>query len=412
MNVYRWWGLLAGYVDVEVRGRHPERFINMAVYNGMVLWDVRRTQNAFYLKMSIPSFLAIRPVAHATACRVHVTGRHGMPFRLQSLRRAGAMSWGVVAFVVLLYVLSSVVWSVQVTGTTSLDPAVIRAAAYANGLRPGTWKFGLDLPAINREILLAIPKLAWAAVEIRGGVAIVHVLERATVPPQLLSDYDQPADLVADEAAVIEEIITAMGTPMVKKGDVVSPGQVLIKGMVGQNLYDQWAKGWLGQVPAPVPVPVRATGIVRGRVWRVSTVYIPFVRRQSYLTGRIAREYLLNIRGHKFIIKATHGTGFERFVQEEHKLALAGGRNSDPPIELTIITYRELAVREEHISPEEAQAQAERLAQTMAAVSIGPDARIVKMDVRPGGQDRSGATYEISIETVESLGVLETHSSP
>jgi len=412
MNVYRWWGMVAGYVDVVVHGRYPERFINMAIYNGMVLWDVRRSREAVYMKMSIPSFLAVRPLARATHCRVHVTGRHGMPFRVQSMRRAGAMSWGVAGFFVVLYVLSSVIWSVHVAGLVTLDPDVVLEAAYTHGLRAGTWKFGLDLAEINRELLLDIPQLAWAGVEIRGSVAIVHVLERAMVPPELLGNYARPADLVADRPAVVEEIVTAMGTPMVKKGDVVEPGQVLIKGMVGQQLYELWAKGWLGQVPAPVPRAVRAQGIVRGRVWYTFTVYIPFDQKQSDLTGRISREYLLNIRGQQFIIKPSYSTRFDRYVQQERKLVLAAGRNNNLPIELSIITYRELASRGVHVTLDEAQAEARRLGQRLAAESAGPGAVIVKVDTRQAGQDEAGVTYEIVVETVESLGVLQVSTFP
>lgn len=72
------------------------------------------------------------------------------------------------------------------------------------------------------------PAIAWVGVEVKGAKATVRVAEKKLPVP----GYTNPAHVVARKAGLIRELLVLEGQPLVREGDTVLPGQVLISGEV------------------------------------------------------------------------------------------------------------------------------------------------------------------------------------
>ena len=96
------------------------------------------------------------------------------------------------------------------------------------GLRIGTWIPTLDTDAVESRLLLCSEDVAWVSVNLRGTVARVQV--RPLLKPQ--SAFDKtPSNLVAACDGVIDSVKLIAGSVVVKPGELVRQGQLLVSGV-------------------------------------------------------------------------------------------------------------------------------------------------------------------------------------
>lgn len=89
---------------------------------------------------------------------------------------------------------------------------------------------GLDLREIRQTVLLKLEDLSFIAINIKGSKAYVEVTE-ATGKPEMV-DTDTPCNLIATKAGVIVRTEITQGFGLVRAGDAVEAGDMLVSGMV------------------------------------------------------------------------------------------------------------------------------------------------------------------------------------
>ena len=136
--------------------------------------------------------------------------------------------------VFLVYLLSGVVWDVRVSGNTLLSEEDVREYLASCDLRAGTRWRRLSISRVETELLSEYPEIAWVAVNRRGTVAYVEIVEReGKENGEAALGY---RNIVAAADAVIEEITVKKGVAAVKVGDVVRRGDILISGVLPEEL--------------------------------------------------------------------------------------------------------------------------------------------------------------------------------
>ncbi|QZA32240.1 sporulation protein YqfD [Hydrogenibacillus sp. N12] len=261
----RLWG---AYAEVRLIGDRSAvgRFLTR-VAAALPLWDVRESEDGLRIVVRAGDVKKLRRPAREAGVRVRIAGRRGGAFWISGLLRRPGIIAGVFLFFALLAVLSNLIWFVDVAGVTGEEAEAVREAAAALGLKPGRPASHLPEPAaIERALKARLPWAAWVGVE-RTGVrvtitAVPHtVREKDAVPP--------PRHLVADRKAVIVDYVVARGRPVVRRGEVVEPGQVLVSGLIG---------------PPDRALAVAADGKVYGEVWY--DVQVTVTRKRALFTTR------------------------------------------------------------------------------------------------------------------------------
>ena len=74
------WNYLKGYVIIKVSGFSTERFINMASYRGIYIWDMKTYDGYIYIKVSLSGFKLLKECARKTGCKFEIVNRCGLPF--------------------------------------------------------------------------------------------------------------------------------------------------------------------------------------------------------------------------------------------------------------------------------------------------------------------------------------------
>ena len=379
---------IKGYVTVTVRGKRFERFLNMAVREGVRIWNIRRVgMEVCRCDIMIAEFARLRPLLKETGCRVHVEERSGFPFWLLRLRRRAGLAIGAILFIFGLYMLSTFVWSVEVTGTRNMSPQKVIAAAEKIGIKEGAWKVKLKEPLVLRkELQSLLPEAEWVGVTIQGTRVILQVVEKdePAKPP-----VTGPRNLVAKKRAVIHTILPEAGQSKVAVNQLVEKGQVLISGIIGNEERQQ---------------VVSARGTVKGEVWYVSNVSVPLAQTHLRLTGeKLSRHHLL-VGPYAVQVWPLARHEFAQYESEE-KRYFPGYAGYTLPIGWKQVTQAEVAPTKRELTVEEATEQAKRFARADVLRMAGKEAVIREEKVLHATSENGKVYVSIHFSVIEEIAV-------
>lgn len=219
-----------GYVYVKIKGYSPERFINLCSSRKLLLWNIRKIEDGYAFFISVSAFKQLRPIARKTNTRPIIIKRYGMPFYLNKYKRRKGLLLGIVAFFYILYILSQFIWNIGVSGQyTHTEEAIIK---YLNSINVsvGTRKRNINCQKIEELIRKKYVDIGWVSAEIKGTRLLLKITE--TNMPAPYEVRDKPSHIIATRDGKITSIITRVGTPLVKAGDEVKKGDILVSGII------------------------------------------------------------------------------------------------------------------------------------------------------------------------------------
>lgn len=378
-----------GYVTVTVRGKRFERFLNLAVREGVRIWNIRRVgTETCRCDIVISDYFRLRPLMRETGCRLHVETRGGFPFWLLRLRRRAGLAIGAILFFVGLYMLSSFVWSVEVTGTKMMSPQQVLAAAEQIGIKEGAWKVKLKEPLVlKRELENLLPQAEWVGVTIQGTKVTLQVVEKQEpVKPQPTG----PRNLVAKKRAMIHTILPEAGRSQVRVNQLVEKGQVLISGIIGNETRQQ---------------AVSARGTVKGEVWYISNVSVPLAQNDFRLTGERYEEHHLLVGPYAVQVWPwKKEQTFQQFESEE-KRYIPEYAGFSSPLGWKLITQSEVVPTKRELTVEEATEQAMRFAREDILHKAGTDAVIRAEKVLHSTSENGKVYVSIHFSVIEEIAV-------
>lgn len=377
---------LRGYVRIQIRGKGCERLINPMMEKGFSIWDIQAAgEERLELFILIKDFFKLRPLLKRTGCRMHVLERYGLPFFMDRLGRRKIFFGGMAAFILGLYVLTSIVWQVTVEGNDRISEAEILQAASKQGIHTFQWKFKLKkTEELSREIQGLLPNAAWVGVEIRGTHLTIKVVE-ATIPDR--KPPMNPRNLVASKNALVTEILSDKGKPMVKPNTYVRKGDVLISGTIGDEQNSQ---------------VVVANGKVRGIVWYTSLIEAPLTKTFRVFTGEaVNRNYL--VFGTKALQVSGYGkTKFEHFETIPERKTLAW-RSFSLPLGWLHEKVREVHIVEEPTSAANAKKAGIEQARAKLLAAAGDSARLAGEKILHEKTENGKIYIEVHFEVEENI---------
>ncbi len=262
MNPLQW---LLGYADVSVSAAEAAPFLELCRCHGYVYGKFRvSSDGGIALRMARPTAHAAMADAEACGWCCTVTRRGGLPTVCAWCGRRAGLVMGMCLCVALLIASQFFVWDVRVSGIDLLTERDVEEALASCGFGVGSSLVGFRADRLENRTLLADDRLSWISVNMRGTVAYVQIREakRADDPPS-----DAPANVVAARGGTVEWIELDSGNVLVKAGDMVGVGELLVSG-----LYDSITHGLM---------VTRAEAKVYARTAHEFTVEIPLTYEQK-----------------------------------------------------------------------------------------------------------------------------------
>ena len=248
--------VVSNQVRCLVTGEETLRFVNLCRNNGIELRHLVRRENAIQMEIDAENFKKLRPLVRKTHVKIHILNRHGPAFFFYRHKRRWWFLLGMTVFAGMIYMLSLFVWQIDIDGNRKYTDALILQALAQMDVKTGCRKSEIDLPKIEEELRIMYNEITWVSasiagtklqIELRegdlkisgssgggqtGNVKRVENRENNPKTQNGESETDLPANLVADEDAIITNLVVRRGTVAVRYGDEVKKGDVLIEGQV------------------------------------------------------------------------------------------------------------------------------------------------------------------------------------
>ena len=248
--------VVSNQVRCLVTGEETLRFVNLCRNNGIELRHLVRRENAIQMEIDAENFKKLRPLVRKTHVKIHILNRHGPAFFFYRHKRRWWFLLGMTVFAGMIYMLSLFVWQIDIDGNRKYTDALILQALAQMDVKTGCRKSEIDLPKIEEELRIMYNEITWVSasiagtklqIELRegdlklsgssgggqtGNVKRVENRENNPKTQNGESETDLPANLVADEDAIITNLVVRRGTVAVRYGDEVKKGDVLIEGKV------------------------------------------------------------------------------------------------------------------------------------------------------------------------------------
>lgn len=221
---------LFGYINFRAYGGLSDRFLNLCTQNSIPLWNMSNVKGNITATTTVEGYLAIRKPAQKSGMKVVCLEKKGLRFFLKRNKARMGILAGIIICGCIFAILSQFVWSVSVTGNTSLTEEYILDVFYENGVRVGAPISSIDSRDVAQRVVSQVDELSWAAVNRKGAVVVIEVRER-TVPPEIYDDKT-PTNVIATEDGVILSIDVLYGNEEVKVGSAVTKGDLLISGVI------------------------------------------------------------------------------------------------------------------------------------------------------------------------------------
>ena len=330
---------ILGYLEIKVEGYFIEKFINNCLKSNIFLWNIKRKRTTIMTcNIGVKDFKNIRKILKKTKCRIKIEKKKGLPFTFNKYRKRKIFALLIFIILIIIAILSNFVWNIQIEGTEKISKDELIQTLKEEGLSIGKFKPGIETREIINKVRLDRDDIAWIGIEITGTNAIVKVVE-AEEKPEIV-DEDEYCNIVATKDGVVTKIMAQNGTPLVKNGDLVKKGTVLIGG---------WLEGKYTGTRY-----VHSNGQVEAKVWytQKERVYLKETKKED--TGEAQNKYSVNINN--FIINFNKRVSkFENYdtIEEAKKIKLFS--NFYLPIELVKTTYKEYKVVEIAHTLEEAK---------------------------------------------------------
>lgn len=160
------------------------------------------------------------------------------------------------------------IWRIDVTGSDLYAPDVLTYLKQS-GIRPPVSRSAVDTDQLEAQLLWRYPDVSWIECAMRGPTLQIRIHQG--IPYGDSITVAGSGDVTAARGGVITEVITTAGTAVVKPGQTVRAGELLIRGE--ERLKD-------GSV-----TQVQAGGKVMARVWDAASACIPLTRTETAYTG-------------------------------------------------------------------------------------------------------------------------------
>ncbi|HHV29683.1 MAG TPA: sporulation protein YqfD [Clostridium sp.] len=393
MLLFRLWNYIRGYVIIFIEGYFLEKFVNICTRRQILLWDIKRNKNSkMTLKISIQGFKRLRPIAKKTGCRVKILNKRGLPFLLNRYRRRKTFLLGAAVFIVLFYIMTSFVWSIEVIGNEKIETDIILKSLTQQGVKPGVFKYKINPEEIANTIILDIDGLSYVNVLLKGTKIKVEVAEGVKRPP--IIPLNEPCDIVAKKDGVIKSIVVKAGQAQVKEGETVRKGQLLVSGSIP-------IKG-----AEDSPRKVHAMGEVLARTWYEGEHPVELKVVEKVRTGR-KKDNLTLVLFSKEIELFHKEASFSDFEKVEIKKSLSIGEELVLPFGLTIERYYENDLVEADVSFEDAKENAANIAYKKAARNIPEGAEVVNRRIEFIENENGEFVADVIIECLEDIGVAK-----
>lgn len=339
LKLFNW---IRGILCVEISGMAPERFVNLCCNKKIFIWDLRQVEAGYQFHILAKNYKKLKPIAKKTKLVPKIKKKTGLVFLLHRYRKRTGFFAGLLLCMVLIYILSLFIWDISIQGGSKYTPEAMLYFLKEKEIYTGIRKKKVDCQEIEETIRLAYNDIGWVSAEIKGTRLIIKITE--TNMPAPAKKAFAPSHMVATKDAIVKKIITRSGTPIVREGDVVKKGDILVSGIISiMSDFDEV----LRREPSVADADIRCSSYYDYKdAFSMNYTYKDY-------TGKQKKGYYISFFGKKLFLYNS-GNSYHMYDIIVDEKALHVTDSFYLPIRYGIITTREYVEKKGKFSEEEA----------------------------------------------------------
>ncbi len=346
-----------GYVEAQLWGYAPERFLNLCSNHDILIWDLCQKGDVYTFKISVEGFRCLKPLLKKSGTHIKISNKNGIPFFFFRYRKRKMLFLSIFVCMMILYVLSRFIWKININGNDSVtDDSMLQFLEEKNSSY-GTPVSHIDCTRLEEEIRSCFKSIIWTSVKREGTTLTVDIQENLSVPaeqsdsalPKEFQNQEQKGfDLSARHDGTIESIYVRKGTPLVQQGDSVKKGDVLVSGAL--PIYDD--SGTLTDYQY-----CTADADIQLKTELNYKDSFPSRHEQRIYSGNTLKRYGISI-GEKYLQIPWKKAGFEYYTVMDTRKQLRLCDSFYLPVYFVTRRYEEYETKEAVYTKKEAEAQA------------------------------------------------------
>lgn len=375
---------LRGCVKINANGKNLYKFINMIHCGHICCFNQYVKNQIFYCEIYRHDLDKVQDFADDCGVKItHYEFETLSKKLIRYRRRFGLFIGGIFAAIVIWY-FTGIVMVIEVQGNTTVREDVILAALNELGIRQGTCIDDLDFTYCGNELRTMVDGISWASIRRTGNRIVVDVTETVKAP-QLVRKR-MTCNIIAVKSAKITQTSVYDGKLMKIVGDHVNPGDMLVSGVVKDDL---------GQITIH-----HSMGEIKG-IYEETVVFKEGLNKDiKKETGKTKNEKYLNLFNFKIPL-FIEGNDYKEFYesQSEDTLSILGRKL---PISVTYKNFRETKTENITLSDEDAEAIImEKI--YLYEQNFFKDRKLISRDIKTKKND-SEVTYTVTYTIEGEIG--------
>ncbi len=319
---------IKGYVRIKIWGFAPERFLNLCSNRNILLWDIVKEGDVYYMNISLSGFRNLRGIVRKTKTRVVILKRYGLPFLLPKMLSRKFFILGLIAAVFFWFYTSLFVWEITIEGNQRITEDIFMDFLKNEGIGIGMKTNQVDIEKLEKDIRKNFDQITWTSAKFSGTNLIIMVKENDAVLSPVFEDII--SDLYADKDGTIVSMIVRSGIPNVKIGDTIEMGTLLVSGDIPIQNEDTTIRDYQY---------TRADADIIVERSRDVFFSLPFDYIKKVYTKRETKQYSIYVGGKDFYFgKQPEYTDYDKVSSEKEMMLMKGIKL---PIIFSTHIYRE-----------------------------------------------------------------------
>lgn len=389
---------LEGYIKVEISGYSAERFLNLCSAHHIYFWKLHDEGNVYVGMLQAKDFKKLCPLVRKAKIRIRILQKSGLPFFIKRHRKRKLFALGILSFFALLYLMSLFVWRIDFSGNVFYTREFLLGYLKEQNIYCGTRTSQIGCDELEQLMRAEFPRITWVSARVKGTGLLVQIKENETGTgieqgKDQAEDIKQTCDLVAEKPGIIRSIIVRNGVPMVKSGDTVEAGQILVSGLLPvTNDSDEVITQ--NRVRADADILAETSYSIRKR--------IPQTYETSAFTGKAGKGATVRVGTGSLTVLLPYGGNQKlRIWTQEHQLELLD--SFFLPLYLDVIHVEEVCIYEKTYSQKEKEILAEKMNQQIIEKLCEKGVQIIENNVKIL---ECGVTWEVeeTYKTIEPVG--------
>lgn len=228
LKLIRWF---KGFLVINISGDNAEMLLNATSKNGIKIWSLYCKKQNITGCIGIKDFKKLKKIKR-NGSKIKIIKKTGIPFYIYKHKNRCGILIGLIVFFLIIKMLSLHIWSINVIGCKKIPEFDILSSCKELSIIQGIKASKINSQNDAQRLLLIRDDIAWASLNIEGCVLTVNVTE---IEPENKTKQQVPCNLKASYEGIIKKIDVTSGNTIVKVGDVVNKGDVLVSGIIERN---------------------------------------------------------------------------------------------------------------------------------------------------------------------------------